>query len=129
LKDSPENGHHRRHSPDAIRNPSPYNDSRRSPSPNAKGNPSPYNDYGGSPNTVPEPRDSPNYGGPESPMHEQYRRLEDIYLSVEVFVVYFIQPFYICLICLLFKMYLFVILQPEPVTPCRRMISVVEEKA
>ncbi|CAJ2630088.1 serine/arginine-rich splicing factor RS40 isoform X2 [Trifolium pratense] len=73
VKDSPENGHHRRHSPDAIGNPSPYNDSRRSPSPDAKGNPSPYNDYGGSPNTVPEPRDSPNYGGAESPMQEQYR--------------------------------------------------------
>lgn len=73
VKDSPDNGHDRRRSPDAKRNPSPFNGSRGSPSPDAKGNPSPYNDYGGSPNTMPEPRDSPNYGGPESPMNEQYR--------------------------------------------------------
>lgn len=71
VKGSPENGHYQRHSPDTIRNPSPYKDSRGSPRPDAKGNPGPCNDYGGSPNTMPEPRDSPNYGGPESPMHEQ----------------------------------------------------------
>ncbi|TKY51260.1 Serine/arginine-rich splicing factor RS40 [Spatholobus suberectus] len=53
-KASPENGH-------------------GSGSPDEKGNPSPYNGYGGSPNTMPDPRDSPNYGGPESPMHERYR--------------------------------------------------------
>ncbi|XP_073223900.1 uncharacterized protein [Cicer arietinum] len=73
VKDSPENGHVPRHSPDAKGNPSPYNEYRGSPSPDAKGNPTSYNDHGGSPNTMPEPRDSPNYGGPESPMHEQYR--------------------------------------------------------
>ncbi|KAL5069950.1 hypothetical protein RYX36_020837 [Vicia faba] len=73
LKDSTENGHYKRHSPDAIGNPSPYNDSRGSPRPDAKGNSSSYNDYGGSPNTRPKPRNSPNCGGPESPIHEQYR--------------------------------------------------------
>ncbi|XP_058769761.1 serine/arginine-rich splicing factor RS40-like isoform X2 [Vicia villosa] len=73
VKDSSENGHYKRHSTDAIGNSSPYNDSRGSPRPDAKVDPKPYNDYGGSPNTMPEPRHSPNYGGPESPIREQYR--------------------------------------------------------
>lgn len=68
-------------------------------SPDARGNPSDYNGYGGGspdnmrepepePEAEPEPRDSPNYGGPESPMHERYRRFVNIYYC-RVFVALF----------------------------------------
>ncbi|KAJ7970010.1 putative Arginine/serine-rich splicing factor [Quillaja saponaria] len=52
---SPENGHAPRRSSSYVRE-----------------NGSPDNGSGGSPNSVPEPRDNPNYGGSESPMDEGY---------------------------------------------------------
>ncbi|KAH1036277.1 hypothetical protein AAZX31_20G142700 [Glycine max] len=71
-KKSPQNGHGSSRSPHDTGKTSPEN-GLGSGSPDEKGNPSPYNGYGGSPNNMPDPRDSPNYGGPESPMHERYR--------------------------------------------------------
>lgn len=77
---------------------------------------------------MPEPRDSPNYGGPESPMHEQYRRFANI-LLFEFFTLLFtfFSLLYIRLISSLFQLCTFVIMQQ--VTPCRRMIRVLDEKS
>ncbi|XP_029126463.1 serine/arginine-rich splicing factor RS40 isoform X2 [Cajanus cajan] len=75
VRKSPQNGRSSSRSPRDTGKASPEN-GHGSGSPDEKGNPSPYNGYGGSPNTMPDgpdPRDSPNYGGPESPMHERYR--------------------------------------------------------
>ncbi|KAF7813244.1 serine/arginine-rich splicing factor RS40 isoform X1 [Senna tora] len=71
---SPQNGHGSSRSPYYTERASPENahGSRRSPD-DARGDPSPYNGNGGSPNSMPEPKDSPNYGAPESPMNERYR--------------------------------------------------------
>ncbi|XP_057423970.1 serine/arginine-rich splicing factor RS40 isoform X2 [Lotus japonicus] len=81
---SPQNGGDSSRSPyDPVKATSPENGEIKH-SPDARGNPSDYNGYGGGspdnmrepepePEAEPEPRDSPNYGGPESPMHERYR--------------------------------------------------------
>ncbi|GAV61817.1 LOW QUALITY PROTEIN: RRM_1 domain-containing protein/TraB domain-containing protein, partial [Cephalotus follicularis] len=82
---SPENGRgpSRSVSPDIGRAPihSPYGRERLSPgngrdpsrSPYGRERASPDNDRGSSPNSRPDPRDSPAYGGAESPIHERYR--------------------------------------------------------
>ncbi|RDX90631.1 Serine/arginine-rich splicing factor RS40, partial [Mucuna pruriens] len=89
---SPQNGRGSSRSPrDNTGKASPEN-GHGSGSPDEKGNASPYNGYGGSPNAVPDPRDSPNYGGPESPMHERYRRFAtmvvlDFFLFLFIFFI------------------------------------------
>ncbi|KAI4347502.1 hypothetical protein L6164_008312 [Bauhinia variegata] len=69
---SPQNGRGSSRSPYETERASPENGHGSKHSPDARGNSSPYNGYAGSPNSMPEPRDSPNYDAPESPMQERY---------------------------------------------------------